>query len=201
MTGLKNMRGTTMMTVRKQRGVVLFIALIVLVAMSLAGIALWRSIGTGVVIAGNIAMQRGAVTSTDIGIESARVWLMAQPASILNNTQAQGYVSSWDNVFDAAKFNWDGQGALVTTPLPDNRDAAGFKTQYVIHRLCLKPNLGTEDPNQQCLTQVEAGGASSRTGGGYGSVALGGTKFIYYRVTSRAVGPRNTVSYTQSIMY
>ena len=38
-----------------QSGVVLFIALIVLVAMTLAGIAIMRSVDTGVAISGNVA--------------------------------------------------------------------------------------------------------------------------------------------------
>ena len=185
-----------MKSVRKQQGVVLFIALIVLVAMSLAGVALWRSIGTGVLIAGNIAIQRGAVTSSDVGIEGARTWLMAQTPSVLNNTQPQGYISNWDNLFDATTFNWDTLGST-----PAVTDAAGFSVQYVIHRLCSLPNAGNNAPNQQCLTVSEAGTSSGRGGGSYGVMPLGGTTYIYYRITSRAVGPRNTVSYTQSIMY
>lgn len=184
-----------MKTRQKQRGVVLFIALIVLVAMSLAGVALWRSIGTGVMIAGNIAMQRGAVTSSDIGIETARTWLMAQTPTVLNNTQPTGYISSWDNIFDATTFNWDGLSTTAGT------DAAGFTVQYVIHRLCSLPNAGNNAPNQQCLTVSVAGGSSGRGGGSYGVLPLSGTTYVYFRITSRAIGPRNTVSYTQSTMY
>ncbi len=185
-----------MKSFRKQHGVVLFIALIVLVAMSLAGVALWRSIGTGVLIAGNIAMQRGAVTSSDAGIEGARAWLMAQGPGVLNNNQPRAYVSSWDERFDATTFDWDNLGSL-----PSTVDSAGFTTQYVVHRLCGLPNAGHNAPGQQCLTVSVAGGSSSRSVGSYGVMPLSGTTYIYYRITSRALGPRNTVSYTQSIMY
>lgn len=179
----------------KQRGVVLFIALIVLVAMSLAGVALWRSIGTGVLIAGNIALQRGAATSSDAGIESARTWLTTAAPLVLNTTQSQGYVSAWDERFDATTFDWDASSTLVGI------DAAGFSTRYVIHRLCKTPNVGINDVSQNCMKVTVAGGSSSRGGGGYGASRLGGTQYVYYRVTSRSLGPRNTVSYTQSIMY
>ncbi len=181
---------------RKQQGVVLFISLIVLIAMSLAGVALWRSIGTGVLIAGNIAMQRGAVTSSDAGIEGARAWLLTASPTVLNTTQAQGYISNWDERFDAATFDWAAQGST-----PPVTDAAGFETRYVVHRMCRLPNVGNNAPNQQCLTVSVSGGSSSRGGGAYGATPLSGTTYIYYRITSRAVGPRNTVSYTQSIMY
>lgn len=182
----------------KQHGVVLFIALIVLVAMSLAGVALWRSIGTGVLIAGNIAIQRGAVTSSDRGIETARTWLMNQTPTVLNTTQTRAYVSNWDERFDATTFDWTNLGSAVTST---DTDSAGFTTQYVVHRLCSLPNVGHNAPNQQCLTLTVAGGSSGRGGISYGQTNFGDTIYIYYRITSRAVGPKNTVSYTQSIMY
>ena len=54
---------------RAQRGVILFIALIVLVAMSLAGIALMRSVDTNVMIAGNLAFRQGATLAADRAFE------------------------------------------------------------------------------------------------------------------------------------
>ena len=60
----------------RQRGVVLFIALIVLVAMALAGIALVRSVDTGILVAGNIAFKQGATNAGDQGLEAARTWLV-----------------------------------------------------------------------------------------------------------------------------
>lgn len=173
----------------------LFISLIVLVAMSLAGIALWRSIGTGVLVAGNIAMQRGAVTSSDSGIEAARTWLLVQTPTVLNNTQPAGYFSNWDNSFDVTTFNWNSQGVLVGT------DAAGFEIRYVVHRMCSLANAGFNAPNQQCLLLNVGGGSSGRGSGTYGQTNLTGTTFVYYRITARASGPRNTVSYTQIILH
>jgi hypothetical protein len=67
--------------------------------------------------------------------------------------------------------------------------------------MCKVPNVGSNATNQQCMIVQVTGGTSSRGGGGYGQAPLSGTTFIYYRITSRALGPRNTVSYTQSIMY
>lgn len=120
---------------------------------------------------------------------------MLQTPTVLNNTQPTGYVSSWDNTFDAATFNWNGQGVLVGT------DAAGFEIRYVVHRMCSLANSGFNAPNQQCLTLNVAGGSSGRGSGTYGQTNLAGTTFVYYRITARALGPRNTVSYTQTILY
>ena len=45
---------------RGQRGVVLFVALIVLIVMTLAGLALLRQMGAGTSIAGNLAFKENA---------------------------------------------------------------------------------------------------------------------------------------------
>jgi Tfp pilus assembly protein PilX len=57
---------------RRQRGAILFIALIVLVAMSLAGIALMRSVDTNVLIAGNLAFRQSASRPRTPGSGAAR---------------------------------------------------------------------------------------------------------------------------------
>ena len=59
---------------RRQRGVVLLIALIVLVAMTLAGIGMMRSIDSGTLVSGNIGFREAAVATADTGVEAgARV--------------------------------------------------------------------------------------------------------------------------------
>ncbi|MCE3000272.1 MAG: hypothetical protein LW892_10630, partial [Betaproteobacteria bacterium] len=54
-----------------ERGVVLFTALIVLVAMTLAGIALMRRVDSGTLIAANQAFRQAATHIADLGIEAA----------------------------------------------------------------------------------------------------------------------------------
>src|SRR5581483_1512802 len=96
----------------KQSGVVLFIALIVLVVMTLAGIAMMRQVGTGVIIAGNLAFKSNATSVGDLGVEDARAWLVTQGSGTLSNdgsAQApakNGYFSSWDTTFNPTTYNW-----------------------------------------------------------------------------------------------
>lgn len=180
---------------RAQRGVVLFIALIVLVAMTLAGIALSRSVGTGILVAGNLAFQKGATSSADAGIEAGRAWLTVQDADTLRVDQARGYFANWDTAFDPATFDWTNRATTVAT------DAAGNTVQYVVHRLCRNSNESANAPGQQCVSLTGAGASGSKGGASYGSTPLSGTLQVYYRVTARVSGPRNTVSYVQSVMY
>jgi len=60
---------------RAQRGVVLFIALIAMVVMSLAGVALIRAVDTSGSAAGNIAFREASVTAVNYAIEQAVDWL------------------------------------------------------------------------------------------------------------------------------
>jgi len=56
---------------RQQQGLALMVALIALVAMTLAGVALVRSIDTNALIAGNLAFRQSATMSAEQGIEAA----------------------------------------------------------------------------------------------------------------------------------
>jgi Tfp pilus assembly protein PilX len=192
---------------RAQQGVVLFIALIVLVAMSLAGIALMRSVDTNVLIAGNLAFRQSTTMVADAGIEAARAWLTANAGS-LNNNQPAGATHYWANYQFGLNFlgtdpdptlnyNWS-QAATAASPDP------AFEINYVIHRLCGGTGAPS-DAGAKCM-QASAGGGSGSSGLGtkgvvtYGVQALPGISTIYYRVTVRVRGPRNTLSYVQAIL-
>ena len=192
---------------RAQQGVVLFVALIILVAMTLAGIALMRSVDTNVLIAGNLAFRQANTMYADTGVEAARAWLSANTAA-LNNNQPAGALHYWANYQlglnflgtdpDPTKnYNWS-QAAVVAAPDP------AFTISYVIHRLCGGAGAPA-DAAAQCM-QASAGGGSGTSGLGtkgvvtYGVQALPGISTIYYRVTVRVIGPRNTLSYVQAIL-
>jgi type IV pilus assembly protein PilX len=194
----------------RQQGVVLFIALIVLVAMTLAGISMMRSVSTGALIADNLAFKQSAALSADSGIEAARTWLInnsggntlwfPNPAV----TGGSAYYANWgtpDAQFgeDPTKssYDWSTAASLAT-------DNAGNTVSYVIQRLC----PSNADPSgQQCIGAASSGaggaGASSGTKGaaGYGGYALTVPASAVYRVTVQVKGPRNTVSYVQATMY
>jgi type IV pilus assembly protein PilX len=192
---------------RAQQGVVLFIALIVLVAMSLAGIALMRSVDTNVLIAGNLAFRQSNTMFGDTGVEAGRAWLSANAGS-LNSNQPGGNLHYWANYQLGVDFigatadttddyNW-AQAATVAAPDP------AFSISYVIHRLCGGTGAPS-DAGAKCM-QASAGGGSGSSGLGtkgvvsYGVQALPGTSTIFYRVTVRVRGPRNTLSYVQAIL-
>jgi type IV pilus assembly protein PilX len=188
---------------RRQQGVVLFISLIMLVAMTLAGIALIRSVDTANLIAGNLAFRQGATLAADSGEEAARTWLLTQNTATLSGdclnppttcpTPTQGYYSGAAPVPSWEQFDW--QNLSVALPAAD---AAGNQVNYVIHRLCAIPGSPTGAGNN-CLTTTTAGGGGGSSKGA-GEQTVSGTAVYYYRVTSRVLGPRNTASYVQTLI-
>ncbi len=187
---------------RRERGLVLFIALIVLVAMSLAGVALMRSVDTGTVVAGNMAFKQAAIMVADRGTQEATKWLAdnSAGATLQSTDEARGYFSSRPVVepdwFDAASWS---QSVALNGGAPD---ASGNVVRYVIHRMCTLPDtpyngaVGST-PNECALYFAVSAAAAG------GSMAVGAPQFIgtpqlYYRVTTRVEGPRNTVSVIQS---
>ena len=186
---------------RRQDGVVLMVALIVLVAMTLAGIALVRSVDTSNIIAGNLAFKQAATNSGDTGIETAVAWL-AQNAGppLSNDVPAQGYASSFNPAIGPTQ-SWDDYWNNVLAPnaitLP--QDAAGNTVAYIIQRLCNQANMDPLSINVDCAASQwsVASDSSSKTAG---TVALIPIQQTLYRVTVRVRGPRNTVSYVQAIV-
>jgi type IV pilus assembly protein PilX len=207
---------------RGQRGVVLLLALIMLVAMTLAGIMLYRQIGTGLIIARNLNFKRTAAVASDRGIETARTWLIGRTAAQLEQgSAADGYFPGWCNTvldaggqpdadndgqaddcgnnpppseFDPMVFNW------ATSALATANDGVGHEVRYVIHRLCETPGAMNAS-GQQCVTIGSASAGSARTSAVYGTQALSNTSQPYFRITSRTLGPTNTVVFTQTILY
>jgi Tfp pilus assembly protein PilX len=180
----------------RQRGAVLFIALIVLVAMSLAGIALIRGVDTANLIAGNLAFKQNATHGGDWGVEQARTWLQLQASPVLYADLPGRYSAAMQTGLDftgtdpsAPDFDWDANSFDVVG------DPAGNQVRYVIHRMC---ELAGNPGSVNCV-RTSLGGTTGGTQGGatYGGAALPSTSQIYYRITVRVTGPRNTVSYVQ----
>lgn len=203
LTKLKS-RNVNRPALRRERGVVLLMALIVLLAMTLAGLALMRSVSTSNVIAGNMAFQQAATQSADTGVEAAVTFLETSLAGTLDTSITTGvgvrYLAyrqdpalgqSWDNFWTNAV-----PAAAINT-LPT--DAAGNTVAYVIHRLC--NNQGIAITVAACTTTpIDTAGSSSGNSLGAGVVALNAPPETYYRITTRVSGPRNTLSYVQVVV-
>jgi|APFre7841882630_1041343.scaffolds.fasta_scaffold97935_2 type IV pilus assembly protein PilX len=194
----------------RERGVVLFIALLVMVALSLAGIALIRSADTATTVVGNLAFKQAAASAVDRSIEQAIDALfnpVADPklskpviADKQGDAKAQNYFASVrlkggkiPEIPDELQSSSAFAGAGLNKDLVPV-DAAGNRSFYVIERMCANPGpaLGSN-----CNLSNSSLGADAGTQHYEGLVRAGDA---FYRVTVRVEGPRNTVAYAQAIL-
>jgi hypothetical protein len=173
--------------------------------MSLAGIALLRSVDTTVMVSGNIALKQSTILGADQGTQAAVAWLESKSSASLQMTQeTDGYFSSLP-LPDPA--NWFDDGVWTDAKVVNGgvADAAGNRLSYLIHRQCSQPDMsyeGTGGVTNQCAAIDESIGGSVLTEGdsfraGVGNV-FARAKKVYYRISTRVQGPRNSVSIIQT---
>jgi hypothetical protein len=217
--------------IMKQRGVILFFALISLLAIMLAAVALIRSVDTSTLIAGNLAFRQAATTSGDAGTEAAVLWLAnanaaSAPANVLTNPAhpfnidnggpvgspfySPGYWSSLNpnlslTATSGTRINWNDTDSVLVTPDPDS---SGNSIRYVIQRMCNTANL-TPVETPQVNNCLYSGPLVSVNGQAIplpqqicqGPGCPPQGQSPQIRITSRITGPRNTVSYVQAFVY
>lgn len=182
----------------KQKGSALFISLIALVSMMLAGAALIRSVSTANALAGNFAFKEGSLHATDIGVDSA--------FSQLPNIAKVGNVAIPNQYFPVIQ-PVDARGVpagIKWSNVPVVANSNGYAVQYVIERMCQGsvsdpvngPAPGNlADQNKYCVTLATAYSETGSKASDHATFA--GSGVVYYRVTVRATGPHNSVSMVQ----
>jgi type IV pilus assembly protein PilX len=185
-------------SLKSQHGVVLLISLIVLVAMTLSALALIRSVNTTNLIAGNLSFRESAVQAGERSTETVLAnWLTpnATGTALHNHSAANGYRAL--RADPAAGTSWDAfwNTALAAQSTTGAMDAAGMTVAYVVHRMC----DGVGAPHlvncSKSPTATNVGG--SQSAGGISPIT---SSQVYYRITTRITGPRNTVAYIQTVL-
>ncbi len=265
-TGAAKCGGKSFHAPGRQRGVVLLITLIVLVAMMLAGIGMMRSVDTTTMIAGNVAFREATLAAGEKGMNMA-IANLSQIAANANDKQVLYYndgdspsyippnqttavnvcpgTLSTSVCRNGSQINFPGYRAMPwksceiyppTTPANANQcisssdyqwwtqpgywagtptspipsypvtDANGnliATVYYQIHRMCRCADTAPDGTCPDGITQTCQTIQQSTACTGC-SQQVGTTKFtatmIYYRVTTKAVGPRNTVAYSQALV-
>lgn len=214
-----SLNGCTLPFSKRQNGVVLLIALIVLVAMTLAGIALVRSVDTGNMIAGNLAFKQGTTLAADAGTNAAITYLtpLNGTATPYTDQVSSGYYATSQDTLDRtgssndpnrARVDWDNNNCngvvapACIKPYAAVTDAAtGNSVNYIIHRLCQSTGDSNAATNT-CVTYRATGTTSpNRSGLVYGGGRIEPLPTVYYRITSRAKGPRNTISFIETMIH
>ncbi len=189
---------------RRQRGVVLFISLIVMVAMSLAAIALIRSVDTATGVIGNLAFRQAAILPANLAVEAAAAALFDDarggpaPINRINHMAAENYFATVQSGEDARGIPTELQRKTNFTQARVLVDQAGNEIRYVIERMCIDPvAVGQVATVETCemLTPKLTTGTTANEG-----LAPVPPRLPMYRVTVRVDGPRNTTSFLQAML-
>lgn len=174
----------------------LVIALIALVAMTLAGLALIRAVDTTNIISGNLAFRQATLQATDIGVETALTTLGTIVTTSIDANYPVGCASGACNYYPTRQaVNSAGiPTAIDWTLVPSTTVDSSYAVQYVIDRLCDGPTPVT-DIATNCMRTTETSVGSKKSG----AVSFTSANQVYYRATVRVVGPRSTVSVVQAL--
>ncbi|HZY19499.1 MAG TPA: hypothetical protein VFE82_13565 [Ramlibacter sp.] len=207
---------------RRQSGASLLFTLMALIVLGFAAVALTRSVDTGTLIMGNLSFKQDTLMATNTAAERAITWLQGNTggAVLENDSTPNGYFASTPARLDptgnrstaADKYNlidWDGNTCAATPnrltcnvqPFTDPNPVNGNSVKYVIFRLCRNP--GATGAGNVCLRPAVA---STTTSSERGELQPGGriTAAVaspYYQILVRVTGPRNTVSFTETLVH
>lgn len=183
-----------------QRGMVLIVALVVLVAITIAGAAMMRSVDTSTLVSGNLAFRQAATHSADKGIEQALAMLRQKQAdgTLVNDDASNGYFASRGSAHNPRPDqSWQEFWQATLHALARDAGEDQFKNHlyYVVHRECAAAGM---PGNGAFCVASPANTESTHSSLGIGAVNPKAATSVYYRITVRVVGPRRTESYVQS---
>jgi hypothetical protein len=199
---------------KRQRGLVLLITLLVLIAMMLASVGIMRSVDTSVAAMSNMAFKQAADEAAGTAIQQVLQNIMPNwstglvtNSAFLDNDGGGAGAGYYASIQPNESAQGIPQRLRAQPPVNDagfflnGPDGAGNMIRIMVERMC---NVDGAANSTICLGQ---GGPARRDpihhanairrfelpGGGRGFRA-------YYRVSVRVDGPNNTVSYAQSVI-
>jgi Tfp pilus assembly protein PilX len=170
-----------------QHGAALIIVLIALAALVFAAAALMRSSEDAAAIAANLAFKQAATQAADLAIQSGAVRLSGMT----------DYDTDIAGVYKASQLTVSDNGLpnIDWTTIP-RQTVGNFNVQFIIERMCTGA-LPVTNVVAQCATATPNGQAASHKVGAPGYIPLAG---VFYRVTARVSGPKNSESYVQALL-
>ena len=196
---------------RHQHGVVLFVALIAMVVLSLAGVALLRTVDTNQSVAGNLAFRQASINAINDAVEKATddLFIKGNIVNPFNDDLAHNYYA---NLRPGEQPSTGIPAALYgpTPPYPvafqTYTSPTGMKARWVIERMCQgsAPAPGPYYGDPTTVTgMIACDLLTPKVGSGRTTMKPGEIPVPpvpLYRVTIRVDGPSNTASFAQAML-
>lgn len=209
-----------------QRGVSLLFALLALAAISLAAVALVRSVDGGSLVIGNLGFKQDTTRAADRAAEVARGWLTGtgndlaadgaagtgyyaqvpatlDPTGRLTSAGNPMAVVDWGDADSCACRTGNVCSACLAASNEFTVNGGNVRARYFITRLC--PSAGAVSSTNACAQPAVLADdtCSRKSGSSYGDTCITAPpqEAPYYRIIVRTVGGRNTVSFTETIVH
>ena len=189
-----------------QRGVVLFIAMIVLVVMSMAGVAMNRSVESSMGVIGNLSYRKSTLQGTEKALADAVAWIdnnrmRLNQVSEANTLIGEGYfmAPTGSSTGAAIAYNGVGEDQVMSKLYWSNarsigKDAFDNDLFYKIERMCEKNSEVYSNTNCLMGDPPAVGKGNSQTAGAY---QFQPPPPLAFRITAKAEGRRNSMSIVQ----
>ena len=212
---------------RPQSGLVLFFALLALAVMSLAAVALIRSVDTNALLSGNLVFRQSAGMTSNVAMEGVteNIARKIALADSLTHHPQQGYYancSRFDTTPSAQQcdgsqlthVSWDdSNSALVPSQtdgndeIRDGMDRQGNQIRYIVERMCnyseaeVGAGSAKSDVTRCMMASAPSNGETcshNQTNLELFKRCIASNDSPLYRVTLRIAGPKNTLTFMQA---
>ncbi|MEO8345346.1 MAG: hypothetical protein ABI607_06580 [Betaproteobacteria bacterium] len=203
-------------SIRRQQGVALFVALIAMVLLSLAGVALVRSVDTTNSVATNIAFRQASIGPINAAVEAAVNDLFKAKNIVSQNVNdpafgyyallqggeaANGVPAILAGDYGTMKVAYAAAGLPVPTAPPFLDATTKMEVRYVIERICNGAGAGPWTVTIGACDTLPPKVSPAGTDNKYGTKAIPLPPIPNFRVTIRVDLPgSNTVSHAQAIL-
>ena len=181
----------------RQKGVALVVVLMGMIALLIASIALLRSVDIANMIAGNFTFRKAATSAADLGIEAAYTALPTMLATSADQNIPGQYFATLTPAYGG--LTWDANGlppaSVWTDPNVPVITNSGNTIKYIVERLCIG-SLPVASLQLSCTSTVATNNGSLKSG----NTSFTANARVHYRVTVQVTGPRNTMTYIQTII-
>lgn len=185
-----------------EAGATLLVAMVVLLALTVAGITAMYLARSDTEISGNLRFREQALQGTEFAASAARTWLVSQKASLDANSPSAATTSmptaatTSENFLypvgtTASAIDWNDSNAheVVTSPA----GLAQIQLKYaIVTPFTAAENTSTTAPTTSPIDVPEPQGNSAEPG-----EPIPTRPYYFYRIITRAEGTKNTVAMTE----
>ena len=181
----------------RPRGVVLFVALIVMVVLALTAVALVRAVDTTTTVAGNLAFREASVLPANAAVEAA-VASLFEVRTIADN----GSDDAGRNYFAVLQADEDPRGVpkalqrIADYPADAQaiHDGNGNTVRWIVERMCTQAGPVRAATCETTTPRQVLGTTTAETS----RIGLPGLPL--YRLSIRVDGPQGTVAFAQAML-